>query len=153
MAEDEMTNTSEKISESVLLLAVARVSMALVLPTIGIISFLGSSWLEAKFSAQDQRIVTQGNTFDNNNKLTIARVETVERSAQSAIDQAGAVNAKLSIVETKQNENTVSNDKFQAATLSRLDRVQDSIVGLSNAVSALTAVMQTTLEARKNDGR
>ena len=30
----------------------------------------------------------------------------------------------------------------QTATLARLDRVQDSIVGLSNAVSALTATLQ-----------
>ena len=146
MAEHDMTNTSEKIAENVLLLAIARVSMAMAMPMLGLITFLGSQWLEGKFDAQDRAIAVQSATSENQAKLTTARVETVERSAQSAIDQAGAVNAKLSIVETKQNENTVSNDKFQAATLSRLDRVQDSIVGLSNAVSALTAVMQTQLE-------
>lgn len=146
-----MPNTaSEKIADNVLLLAVARVSMALAMPTIGLIAFLGSQWLEGKFEAQDKAIATQSTASENQAKITTARVETVERSAQSAIDQAGAVNGRLAIVETKQNENAASNEKFQAATLTRLDRVQDSIVGLSNAVSALTAVMQTTIENNRN---
>ncbi len=142
-----MPNTSaEKISENVLLTAVARVSMALALPAIGLIAFLGSSWLETKFEAQDRNIAAQSTASENQSKITTARVETGERAAQSAIDQAGAVNGRLSIVETKQSENAASSEKFQTATLNRLDRVQDSIVGLSNAVSALTAVMQTQLE-------
>ncbi len=142
-----MPNTSaEKISENVLLTAVARVSMALALPAMGLIAFLGSSWLETKFEAQDRNIAAQSTASENQSKITTARVETVERAAQSAIDQAGAVNGRLAIVETKQSENAASSEKFQTATLNRLDRVQDSIVGLSNAVSALTAVMQTTIK-------
>lgn len=146
-----MPNTaSEKIADNVLLLAVARVSMALAMPTIGLIAFLGSQWLEGKFAAQDQRIVAQSTASDNQSKITTARIETVEKAAQSAIDQAGTVNGRLSIVETKQNENAASNEKFQSATLARLDRVQDSLVGLSNAVSALTATLQTVIENNRN---
>jgi hypothetical protein len=39
-------------------------------------------------------------------------------------------------------QDAAASDKFQQATLTRLDRAQDSLVGLSNAVAALTATIQ-----------
>jgi hypothetical protein len=126
--DEEMPNASAKIAENVLLLAFARISMALALPTIGLIAFLGSQWLEGKFTAQAD-IVNQ-------------QIATVTQTATRANDVAGKVNDRLIAVETKQVQDAASSDKFQAATLARLDRVQDSIVGLSNAVSALTATLQ-----------
>ncbi|MHA6641365.1 hypothetical protein [Mesorhizobium sp. A623] len=126
--EDDMTNAPQKIAENVLLLAIARVSMALALPTIGLIAFLGSQWLEGKFDAQ-ATIVNQ-------------QITSVTATATRANDVATKVNDRLIAVETKQVQDGASNDKFQTATLTRLDRVQDSIVGLSNAVAALTATLQ-----------
>ncbi|MHA6686336.1 hypothetical protein [Mesorhizobium sp. A556] len=123
-----MTNAPQKIAENVLLLAFARVSMALALPTIGLIALLGSQWLEGKFDAQ-AKVVNQ-------------QITTVTATATRANDVASKVNDRLIAVETKQVQDGASNDKFQTATLARLDRVQDSIVGLSNAVSALTATLQ-----------
>lgn len=137
-----MSNTSEKIAENVLLLAVARLSMALSLPALGFVAYLLNLNLEQKFQAQENKIVAQKESSDRQANLTTARVETVERVAQSAIDQAGKVNERLISVETKQTQESAASERFQAATLTRLDRLQDSIVGQSNAISALTATLQ-----------
>ncbi len=141
--DENMPNASQEIADNVLLLAIARISMALALPVIGTLAFFGSQWLDSRFEAQNA-------TMENQSRITTARIETVERTAQSAIDQSDKVNNRLSIVETKQSENAASNEKFQIATLNRLDRVQDSLVGLSNAVSALTATLQTIIENNRN---
>ncbi|MFU0502981.1 hypothetical protein [Pseudaminobacter sp. NGMCC 1.201702] len=113
-----------------LLLAIARVSMVLALPTIGLIAWLGSAWLDEQFASVNRR------------------VDGVEQTASSASTQAVKVNDRLIAVETKQVQESASSDRFQAATLNRLDRLQDSIVGLSNAVSALTATVQALAEER-----
>ncbi|MER8555510.1 hypothetical protein NKH69_00035 [Mesorhizobium sp. M0976] len=63
------------------------------------------------------------------------------------------VNERLIAVETKQTQDAASSEKFQSATLTRLDRVQDSIVGLSNAVAALTATLQAVAEERNRSPR
>ncbi len=121
---------SEKIAENVLLLAIARVSMALALPTIGLLTFFGSQWL-------DGRIDNVTKTADQANVVAV-----------KANDVAARVNDRLIAVETKQVQDMASNERFQNGTLNRLDRVQDSIVGLSNAVSALTATLQAVVEER-----
>lgn len=125
-----MPNTSQKIAENVLLLAVARVSMALSLPLIGFVAWLGGQYLEGKFDVINDRVTT------------------VEQRASSASNQVTQVNERLIAVETKQTQDAASSEKFQGATLTRLDRVQDSIVGLSNAVAALTATLQAVAEER-----
>ncbi|RWM13715.1 MAG: hypothetical protein EOR72_18490 [Mesorhizobium sp.] len=85
--------------------------MALALPTIGLLFWLYSQW-------QDTRLVTmQG------------QVPEAQQSASEASSKVSKVSDRLYIVET------TSSEKFQSATLTRLDRVQDSIVGLSNAPS------------------
>jgi hypothetical protein len=127
---DDMSNASEKIAENVLLLAIARVSMALALPTIGLLTFFGSQWLDGRIDA-----VTK--TADQANVVAVR-----------ANDVAGKVNDRLIAVETKQVQDMASNERFQNGTLNRLDRVQDSIVGLSNAVAALTATLQAIAEDR-----
>jgi len=126
----DMSNASEKIAENVLLLAIARVSMALALPTIGLLTFFGSQWLDGRIDA-----VTK--TADQANVVAV-----------KANDVAGKVNDRLIAVETKQVQDMASNERFQNGTLNRLDRVQDSIVGLSNAVAALTATLQAIAEDR-----
>lgn len=147
-----MPNASEKIADNQILTAVARVSMALSLPVLGVLAYLFNAQLESKFSAQDVKITAVKDASDNQSKISTARIETVERSAQTAIDQAGAVNNRLSVVETKQNETAVSNERFQAATLQRLDRMSDALVSQSNAISALTATIQSAYEERRKNG-
>jgi hypothetical protein len=126
-----MANTSEKIAENVLLLAISRVSMALAIPLIGFISWLGSQYLESKF------------------EIVNDRVAAVERKADDASSQASQTNDRLISVETKQSQDALAAAKFQDATLTRLDRVQDSLVGLSNTVAALTATLQAITDDRR----
>ena len=133
MTDTDMTITSHTIAENVLLQAVARVSMALALPTIGILFWLYSGWQDDKLEA------------------IRTNVDQAQRSASEASSQATRLSDRLIAVETKQVQDAASSEKFQTATLTRLDRVQDSIVGLSNAVAALTATIQTIVEERARE--
>jgi hypothetical protein len=130
MADDMVS--SRKIAENVALLIVARISMALALPTICAMFWLYSGWQDDKLAA----IRTQ--------------VTTVQESARDASDKASKLSDRLISVETKQVQDSAASDKFQTATLTRLDRVQDSLVGLSNAVSALTATIQAIEQDKRN---
>ena len=125
-----MSGNAQKIAENVLLLAVARVSMALSLPLIGFMAWLGGQYLESKFEVVNDRVTV------------------VEKKAGDASMQAIRTNDRLIAVETKQAQDAVASEKFQNATLTRLDRVQDSIVGLSNTVAALTATLQAMTDNR-----
>lgn len=132
MADDEeMPKASQKIADNVLLLAIARVSMVLALPTIGVLFWLYTQWQDTRLNSVQSQIVD------------------AQRSASDASDKATKVSDRLYVVETKQTQDAASSEKFQNATLTRLDRVQDSIVGLSNAVAALTATLQGVVEDRK----
>lgn len=151
---DKQTKT---IAENVTLLAVSRVSMALSLPALGLIAWLGGQWLDQKFAMQDAKITAQGVAATSQNTLTTTRIETVERTAaakaetaeraiQTGAIQAAEINNRLVAVETKQAQDSASSERFQNATLQRLDRMQDSIVAMSNAIAALTATLQAQQE-------
>lgn len=130
MTVEDMANTSERIAGNVLLLAVARVSMALAMPTLGLLFWLYTGWQTDKLNTLQSQIEQSQHSADDASKLAVKLSE------------------RLVSVETKQAEATVSSEKFQLA--SRLDRVQDSIVGLSNTVAALTAALQNIVEDRRN---
>ncbi|WP_129415291.1 hypothetical protein [Mesorhizobium sp. Pch-S] len=126
-----MPNVSEKIVNSVIITMAARLSMVLAIPTLTFLFWLYTGWQAEKFDkVQDQ-------------------VEQTQKTAQQASDQSIRLSERLTTVETKQAEATVSNERFQNATLNRLDRVQDSIVGLSNTVAALTATLQAIVEDKR----
>ncbi|RWO83188.1 MAG: hypothetical protein EOS18_06240 [Mesorhizobium sp.] len=125
-----MSGNVEKMADNVLLLVAARVSMVLAMPMLGLIAFFGTQWLDGRIDA-----VTK--TADQANVV-----------AGKANEVAGRVNDRLIAVETKQVQDMAANERFQNGTLTRLDRVQDSIVGLSNAVAALTATLQAVAEER-----
>lgn len=128
-----MSGNVEKIADNVLLLAAARLSMVLAMPTLGLIAFFGTQWLDGRIDA-----VTK--TADQANVV-----------AGRANEVADRVNDRLIAVETKQVQDMAANERFQNGTLTRLDRVQDSIVGLSNAVAALTATLQAVAEERNQN--
>lgn len=151
---DQQTKT---IADNVLLLAIARISMAASLPALGLIVWLGGAWLDGKFEAQDAKIAMQRDAAQNQSDITTSRIEAVERTAVAKIEtaekqasvavaQAAQVNERLIAVETKQTEDRASSDRFQNAAIQRLDRMQDSIVALSNAVAALTATLQANAQ-------
>lgn len=159
MGHEVFDTQTKTIADSVILLAIARISMALSLPALGLVVWLSGQWLDQKFAAQDAKIVAQEKATDNQVKITTSRIETVERSAAArietaektaavAVSQSASVNERLIAVETKQTEDRASSERFQNATLQRLDRMQDSIVSMSNAISALTATLQANQPRR-----
>lgn len=135
MEEEAMGQSAQKLVDSVIVTALARLSMLLALPTLGLIFWLYSGWQDGKLETLQRQI------------------DQTQRAAQEVSSLAIKLSDRLVAVETKQVQDAASSEKFQAATLSRLDRVQDSIVGLSNTVSALTATLQTIVDDRRTGMR
>ncbi|MBK0020961.1 hypothetical protein IAE29_03075 [Ochrobactrum sp. S46] len=136
MEDNTMTGERiQKIADSVILRAVARLSMALALPLASLVVYFGLNWLDGRFEKQETA---------NQNAIAfqVSRIDRIEKTATTAIDQSAKVNDRLTIVETKQVTADATAAKFQNDALTRLDRMQDSMVGISNAVAALTATMQ-----------
>lgn len=129
--DEAMGQSAQRLVDSVIVTALARLSMLLALPTLGLIFWLYSGW-------QDERL----------EKLQ-TQIDQTQQSAKEASVLALKLSDRLVAVETKQVQDAASSERFQAATLNRLDRVQDSIVGLSNTVSALTATLQAIVEDRR----
>ncbi|WP_418460458.1 hypothetical protein ACNT8L_18250 [Brucella intermedia] len=125
----------QKIADSVILRAVARVSMAVALPLLSLVVYFGLNWLDGRFEKQET-------ASQNAIAFQVSRIDRIEKTAVTAIDQSAKVNDRLTVVETKQATADATAAKFQNDALTRLDRMQDSIIGLSNAVAALTATMQ-----------
>lgn len=118
---------SENIVNSTLLLAVSRLSMALALPTLGVIAWLGVAWLDQRFDAQTRTIA-----------------ETAQ-SVQSLQQSVPAISERVGKLETSNEERA----DYRRQTLERLDRMEASLVTLSNAVAALTA----TMDAQRRSSR
>jgi len=130
-----MGQSAQKLVDSVIVTALARLSMLLALPTLGLIFWLYSNWQGDKLATMQMQI------------------EQTQHDAKEASRLAIKLSDRLVAVETKQVQDAASSEKFQSATLSRLDRVQDSIVGLSNTVSALTATLQAIVDDRRTGAR
>ncbi len=133
---------SEQIVNSVIITAIARVAMVFALPAIYAAFQLYSSLQAATLDRMKTDLTSQ-----------ILAAQAVASSAQTSASDASTatvgLSTRLTAVETKQSEAATSNEKFQTATLNRLDRVQDSIVGLSNTVAALTATLQTIVDDKR----
>lgn len=127
-----MNEQAEKIANSTIVLALARASMVLALPTIAALFWLYTNWQEDKL-----------NTIRS--QVTIA-----EQSARAASQKATDVSDRLIAVETKQVQDAATGARFQSEMLGRMDRMQDAIVELSNSVSALTATVSALAENQRD---
>jgi len=119
------------VADHVITVALARASMVLALP---LISLLFWSY-EGKRNAELQDIKDE--------------VVRVEKLAVEARAKAVEVSDRLIIVETRQHRDAADGEKFQRETLSRLDRMQDALIQLSNSVAALNATVKSLAERQR----
>ena len=119
--------------------------MVLALPMLGVIASLGTAWLNDKFEKQET-------ASQNAIQFQVSRIDRIEKTATTAIEQSAKVNDRLTVVETKQVTADATAAKFQNDTLTRLDRLQDSMVSMSNAIAALTATMQAREDFERRSG-
>ncbi|WP_144223483.1 hypothetical protein [Mesorhizobium amorphae] len=142
MTVSDMTR-SEQIVNSVIITAIARLAMVAALPVIYLVFQLYSSQQASALDKMKTDLTSQ-----------IMAAQAVASSAQTSASDAStatsALSTRLTAVETKQSEAATSNERFQTATLSRLDRMSDSLVGLSNAVAALTASVQLVVDEKRS---
>lgn len=133
---------TKKLADNVMIRAIARVSMVAAMPALGLIVFLGQSWINERFNRieKDSEVQVQ---------FQAGRLDRIEKTASQAIDNTGKVNDRLTVLETKQATSDVAATKFQSDTLNRLDQLQTSMVSMSNAIAALTATMQAQQDFRQ----
>lgn len=145
---------AESAANNAILMTVARLSMALALPIIVGITTIGGMYLDQKFENQEVKIQQQRIHAENEAKIHVARIERIEQMSTLAIENAAKVAERLISVETKQTQESVNSAQFQQATLARLDRMQESIISLSNSIASLTATLraQETMRFRNGDG-
>lgn len=134
------------VANNAILIMVARLSMALAIPVLGTVTTIGAMYLDQKFEAQEAKIQQQRTASEQESRIQISRIERIERMSTVAIENAAKVGERLISVETKQNQESVASSQFQQATLVRLDKMQESIITLSNSIASLTA----TLQAQQN---
>lgn len=139
----------EHAANNALLLMVARVSMALALPVLAGISTVGGMYLDQKFSVQDAKIEEYKRIGENETRIHAAQIQRIESAANTAVVNASKVGERLIGVETKQNQESIASSQFQQATLTRLDRMQESIISLSNSIASLTATLQAQESHRR----
>lgn len=138
-------NTEDRalqVANNAILLMVARLSMALAIPVLGTVTTIGAMYLDQKFEAQEAKIQQQRTASEQESRVQVARIERIERMTTTAIENAAKVGERLISVETKQNQESVAAAQFQQATLARLDKMQESIINLSNSIASLTATIQ-----------
>ncbi|WP_235889945.1 hypothetical protein [Brucella haematophila] len=86
MEDNTMTGERiQKIADSVILRAVARVSMAMALPLASLVVYFGLNWLDSRFEKQDT-------ASQNAIAFQVSRIDRIEKTATTAIDQSTKVN-------------------------------------------------------------
>lgn len=163
-SQEHRETAAEKVASNQVLLAVARVSMALAIPAISVITILGSMYIDQKFASADSKMNLNQSAITEKvttlEKTLTTKVESVERSAElrnqayeaSAMRTADLISKlsdKLIAVETRQSEDAAQSERFSAAVLLRLDRLQDSQVIASNSIATLTATVQALIEQNR----
>lgn len=108
----------QKVADSVLLLLAARVAMVVMLP-------LGWLYFEARVFTPLEQAIT--------------RIERSETHYQELATRVSAIEVSRSIGQAAWST-------FQSSTHSRLDRMESTIVTLSNTISALNATIQAMRE-------
>lgn len=131
---------AQQVAENTILLAVARVSMALALPTVALISTIGGMWLSGRFENQELKL----SAVQTETSSRVSAVETTTRQMESQVNTMGT---KLTQLETKQTQESIANERFQRDVLVRLDRFQDSMGTMSTAITTLTTTLRVQGEA------
>lgn len=151
-----------KVAENTILTAVARVSMALALPVLGLIATLGTYWISSQFATQDIKLQAQQERVENSSALTRDRINTVEnslagrlaateRGLAEALSQLNASNLKLAQIETKQTQEALSSERFERDVVGRLDRFQEALTEMATAVTTLTTTIRIQSADQERD--
>lgn len=135
MTVEGMSQSADRMVNNIIIMAIARASMVLALPTIAALFWLYTGWQDEKFD-----------------KIK-AQVSVAETAATGASRKATDVSLRLAVVETKQENAADAGEKFQTEMLNRMDRMQNAIIELSNSVSALTATVQALAENQRSSRR
>lgn len=138
---------ASKIANNEIMTAIARVAMVLALPLLTIGGTITTSWLENKFDLQETRIEHMRVIVTNENINAMQRISALE----TRLSDVQRINERLVQLETRQAQDAKNFDAFQMGTTQKLDRIQDSVSGMSSSIATLTAILQALSERDRRD--
>lgn len=142
---------SEKIVENQMLLAVSRVSMALVIPLGGLLWGLTSTVLAQRAESQDSKLDAMKTVMELRLTQSIANSVIVADTSTRLNDTVSKINDRLTVVETRQSVNVANADAYKRMMADRLDRFESVLTDLTKVVTQLTATIQTERDMRRSD--
>lgn len=138
----ESKTTAQKLVDSTLLAAVARVSMALAIPISWGAYYAAKDWVDHRFEIQALNTEKVMAPLVNNNAAIEKRLSRVE-NLPAQFDQ---MSNRLAILETRQQETAKSTAEYQNLILNKMERFQESVNTISNAIASLSATMNAQIE-------
>jgi hypothetical protein len=142
--------TAQKIVDSSLLAAAARISMALFLPTVGLLATLTSNNIAQLDKAQTAALTATTKQFELQNKILDDKLTQIVLGLQSDRAAISSTQRQLGILEVQQRNDAARFQSFEQSFLGKHDKLQDTIVALSTQLSALTASLQSVVQERRD---
>lgn len=129
------------VAENVWVLLTARGAMIATPFVLYALSVMAVDYLDNRFAAQTTATA-----------VVAGRVDKLEAAATEAAETVDGIEKRLIILETNNARGRAERELFQQQTFARLDKLNDSLISLSNTVAALTATVQT-MRDRADAGR
>lgn len=149
-----MTDASPSVSRIVdnwLLVAIARVTMALFIPMAGVFAWIFVQWIDTKFDKVFIRIDMADTRLTkleakSADTADVGRLSSDIRDAKAVADEAGKkaieIGEKIAAMDAANARGRQARDEQFAQVLARLDRLDSQTLVISNAISGLTAVLK-----------
>jgi len=121
---DAMADNLEKLEGNITIRLVARLSMILCAPVLGIMGWLAMSWLDTQFTQQAHATAT------------------VQAQVEEVSQQIPALKDRALTLETNSLRGRAEREKFQDDAIRRFDALQSSISIMNGQISALIATIE-----------
>lgn len=124
--------TLARLSENATLTTLARLSMLVTPPLIGVIGYLGVQYLDARFETTLGRVVT-----------VEASINDTSAQIQRLSDKVETLDQRTTSIEAARGEARRNADTRNDQVLSRLDRLEGATNEVARQVAGLSAVLST----------
>lgn len=147
-----MTTAAQKIVDSSLLAAAARISMALFLPTVGLIVALVNGHISQLNESQSSALSATTKQFEIQNQILNEKLTQIVLGLNSDRSSLITAQRQLGILEAQQRNDAARFQSFEQSFSARYDKLTDALVKMSNQLSALTASMERNGRNHSNGG-
>lgn len=120
----------ESLAENAVLLIFARISMALVLPAISLITWLGWQYIQNQFDQQESKLGVQQQ-----------QIQEIQDGLRDQSSKSHDISTRVTLVENNLSSEARSNSQFRETMILKMDRFDEAIRDMSSALAGLTATL------------